>query len=106
MNYQSKHPQSRDVHDVLVAHLTQDVGIEVREATARHWLHAAALTVRADLIQRWHETNNLVRTRGLKQVAYLSMEFLMARDLKNALERTSHGSGAVRGPRPAWRYAR
>ncbi len=59
MNYQSKRPQSPDIHDILVAHLTQDVGIEVREATARHWPHAAALTVRADLIQRWHETNNL-----------------------------------------------
>jgi starch phosphorylase len=85
MNYQSKRQQTADIHDVLVAHLTQDVGVEVREATARHWLHAAALTVRADLIQRWHETNNIARARGLKQVAYLSMEFLMARDLKNAL---------------------
>ncbi len=54
MNYQSKLQRSPHLREILVTHLTQDVGIEVKEASPRHWLHAAALTVRAELIQRWH----------------------------------------------------
>jgi starch phosphorylase len=43
------------------------------------------LTARSRLVDRFHNVAALVRETGVKQVAYLSMEFLMARQLENAL---------------------
>ena len=37
------------------------------------------------LVERWHETNQAVQEKGLKQIAYLSLEFLIAQELENAL---------------------
>jgi starch phosphorylase len=43
------------------------------------------MAVRDRMILDWHRTNARVRQQGLKQVAYLSMEFLTGRELNNAL---------------------
>jgi glycogen phosphorylase len=85
MNDTAKAHTSGHVRDAILAHLAQDVGVACAEAGLQHWLRATVLTVRDQIVQRWHQTNARVRKQGLKQVAYLSMEFLTGRELKNAL---------------------
>jgi starch phosphorylase len=77
---------SEHLEDAILTHLAQDVGVALADAGHQHWLRATALTVRDWMIQSWHRTNARVREQGLKQVAYLSMEFLKGRELKNALD--------------------
>jgi starch phosphorylase len=77
---------SQQLGDAVLGHLVRDVGIAPAEAELQHWLHATVLAVRDRLILDWHDTNARVRQQGLKQVAYLSMEFLKGRELKNALD--------------------
>jgi glycogen phosphorylase len=76
----------QQIEDAILAHLTQDVGVARTDAELQHWLRATALMVRDRMITAWHRTNAVVRQQGLKQVAYLSMEFLKGRELKNALD--------------------
>jgi glycogen phosphorylase len=68
--------------------LTLTLGVAADEATSGDWFRATALAVRDRMVGRWHDTNRLVQDKGLKQVAYLSMEFLLARELENALMST------------------
>ncbi|WP_342641209.1 glycogen/starch/alpha-glucan phosphorylase [Rhodoligotrophos ferricapiens] len=69
----------------LLARLTLGIGVPEDEATLRDWFQATALTVRELLTARWHETNRQIRETGIKQVSYLSMEFLLGRGLQNGL---------------------
>jgi starch phosphorylase len=85
MTYYERQSLQPDLQASLLERLKLGVGVPVEEAKSRDWLHAAALAVRERLVARWHETNRQVRKMGLKQVSYLSMEFLMARELKNGL---------------------
>ncbi len=77
---------SEQLADAILAHLAQDVGVACADAELQHWLRATALAVRDRMVHDWHRTNARVRQQGLKQVAYLSMEFLNGRELKNALD--------------------
>jgi len=52
----------------------------------RHYLYTAlALTLRDRLVERWHATRDRYREERPKRVAYLSMEFLMGRSLRNTI---------------------
>lgn len=77
---------SRELEDAILTHLAKDIGVARANAELQHWLRATALAVRDRMIESWHRTNTRVRQQGLKQVAYLSMEFLKGRELKNALD--------------------
>jgi starch phosphorylase len=74
--------------DAVWERLTLTLGVAPDEATSGDWFRATALAVRDRLVGRWHDTNRIVQEKGLKQVAYLSMEFLLARELENALMST------------------
>ncbi|MGF7161717.1 starch phosphorylase [Rhodoligotrophos appendicifer] len=74
--------------EALLARLVLGLGVAPETATQRDWFQATAVTLREILVERWHETNRRVHEEGLKQVSYLSMEFLLARDLENALMST------------------
>jgi glycogen phosphorylase len=69
----------------IVGQLTHSVGVSRHDASPRQWLHATALAVRDLMVGRWHETNARVREHRLKQVCYLSIEYLLGRQLENAL---------------------
>ncbi len=77
-----------ELRNAIVGQLTGNVGVSLLDATPRHWLQATALTLRGRMIKNWHNTNRQVIDQGLKQICYLSMEFLMARQLENALMAT------------------
>jgi starch phosphorylase len=74
-----------DVAAAIAERLSSGLGIEPELATLQDWFQATALTVRETLVKRWHDSNRETRERHPKQVSYLSMEFLVARELENAL---------------------
>ena len=88
MTIHHRPPVKPALADSVLERLTLSLGVAEEEATPNDWFRATALAVRDRLVGRWHETNRIVQDKGLKQVAYLSMEFLLARELENALMAT------------------
>ncbi len=64
-------------------HLTFDHVVPVAAATPRDRFEAVARSVRDLLSQRWIRTEQTYRTRNVKRVYYLSLEFLIGRSLAN-----------------------
>jgi len=61
------------------------VGKDPVAASQDDWLHATALAVRDQLVERWMTTTRAAYAQKLKRVYYLSMEFLIGRTFTNAL---------------------
>ncbi|MEO7129073.1 MAG: glycogen/starch/alpha-glucan phosphorylase, partial [Rhodoferax sp.] len=61
------------------------VGKDPEAAQPVDWLHAAAYAVRDQLVERWMQTTRAKATQDVKNVYYLSMEFLIGRTFSNAL---------------------
>ncbi|MBS0341812.1 MAG: glycogen/starch/alpha-glucan phosphorylase [Proteobacteria bacterium] len=61
------------------------VGKDPVAASQDDWLHATALAVRDQLVERWMTTTRAQYAQKLKRVYYLSMEFLIGRTFTNAL---------------------
>src|SRR5262249_6830211 len=68
--------------------LTLGLGILPENAKPEDWLSATSHVMREVLMLRWHESNALARRQRLKHVAYMSMEFLISRNLVSALAAT------------------
>lgn len=66
-------------------HLEYEVGKYKENITDRDIYQAMALTMRATLIDRWNETQEILRKERAKRVYYLSMEFLLGRLMDTAL---------------------
>ena len=61
------------------------VGKDPVAARTEDWLHAAALAVRDQLVERWMATTRAQYQQDVKRAYYLSMEFLIGRTFTNAL---------------------
>ena len=86
-NFQYDHPD-RDVaaFKLSVANkLIYAVGKDPVAASPDDWLHATALAVRDQLVERWMTTTRAQYSQKLKRVYYMSMEFLIGRTFTNAL---------------------
>lgn len=66
-------------------HLEYEVGKYKDNITDRDIYQAMALTMRATLIDRWNETQEILRKERAKRVYYLSMEFLLGRLMDTSL---------------------
>jgi starch phosphorylase len=64
-------------------HLTFDRITAAADATSRDRFEAIARSIRDLLSQRWLETERAYRSRNVKRVYYVSLEFLMGRALAN-----------------------
>jgi starch phosphorylase len=69
----------------LANKLIYAVGKDPVAASQDDWLHATALAVRDQLVERWMATTRANYAQDLKRVYYLSMEFLIGRTFTNAL---------------------
>jgi starch phosphorylase len=69
----------------VVHELTRNVGVARIDATPHDWLHATSLAIRGRVVDRYHQMNARLRASEGKQVCYLSMEFLVAKQLASAL---------------------
>jgi starch phosphorylase len=72
-----------ELREAIVSHLRHQLGVTEQNATRCDWLLACSLAVRSLLVERWHAANE--SRRKMKQVGYLSMEFLLGRQFQNAL---------------------
>ena len=74
----------RVFRDIIVAKLTYDVGKDPLTASDDDWLRALSLALRDRIVDSWM-TDTAVPMHGGKRVYYLSLEFLIGRLLKDAL---------------------
>ncbi|AHM71497.1 glycogen phosphorylase [Yersinia hibernica] len=61
------------------------VGKDPSIATQHDWLNATLFAVRDRMVERWLRSNRAQLSQDVRQVYYLSMEFLLGRTLSNAL---------------------
>ncbi|MEH2921889.1 glycogen phosphorylase [Samsonia erythrinae] len=61
------------------------VGKDPSIASKHDWLNATLLAVRDRMVERWLRSNRAQLSQDVRQVYYLSMEFLLGRTLSNAL---------------------
>ncbi len=69
----------------VISQLTYAVGKDPTMATQRDWFIATAYAVRDQMVERWIPSNRATRENGVKQVHYLSLEFLIGRLLFDSL---------------------
>ncbi|WP_399679745.1 glycogen/starch/alpha-glucan phosphorylase [Xenophilus sp.] len=85
--FEYDHPD-RDVaafKRALANKLMYAVGKDPVAASQDDWLHATALAVRDQLVERWMATTRANYAQDTKRVYYLSAEFLIGRTFTNAL---------------------
>ncbi|HHJ4266084.1 TPA: glycogen phosphorylase [Klebsiella pneumoniae] len=61
------------------------IGKEPAIANKHEWLNATLFAVRDRMVERWLRSNRAQLSQEVRQVYYLSMEFLIGRTLSNAL---------------------
>lgn len=76
---------AKTVSKDLARHFHLTLGRDASSDTHHYLYNAAALTVRDRLVERWRQTRERNKQQGPKQVAYISLEFLMGRALTNAV---------------------
>lgn len=77
--------------------LLKTVAVDARHATDSNLMQAVAQVARAQLSQRWVETEARERNHKARRVYYLSMEFLIGRTMSNALAALDLGAAAREG---------
>ncbi|MDH3590195.1 MAG: glycogen/starch/alpha-glucan family phosphorylase, partial [Gammaproteobacteria bacterium] len=60
------------------------MGLDTNSATTRDWYNAVALSLRDRLMKRWLRTQRTYDREDCKRVYYLSLEYLIGRNLANA----------------------
>ena len=76
---------AEDAGAAMAGHLKYSVAPTKGEVSMRDAYMAASYAMRDRLIGNWVTTQERVKAQGLKEVSYLSMEFLMGRALQNAV---------------------
>ncbi|WP_375381262.1 glycogen/starch/alpha-glucan phosphorylase [uncultured Sphingomonas sp.] len=71
--------------EAIVDTLVHRIGKDAKAARPHDWLSATILTVRDDIIDRWMDSTRAAHAAGAKRVYYLSLEFLIGRLLRDAL---------------------
>jgi starch phosphorylase len=83
--------QPGTVRAALLDRLQRSLGKDISNATRRDLYDALSLAVREALSERWLATRRRVTQARVKRVCYLSVEFLLGRNLINALSSLDGG---------------
>ncbi len=83
--------QAGSVRAALVDRLERSLGKDLVNATRRDIYDALSIALRGELAERWLATRRRVAQAHVKHVCYLSMEFLLGRNLINALSSLDAG---------------
>ena len=84
-NYTSPKPGVKALKRAIADKLMFNVGTGPAIATQHDWLNAVLFAVRDLMVERWLQTTRAQFSQDVRQVYYLSMEFLVGRTLSNAL---------------------
>ncbi len=77
--------QAGSVRAALIDRLERSLGKDLANATRHDLYDALSIAIRGELAERWVATRRRVGQAHVKSVCYLSMEFLLGRNLINAL---------------------
>ena len=77
--------------ETILDTLVHRIGKDAQAARPHDWLAATILTVRDDIIDRWMASTKAAHAAGAKRVYYLSLEFLIGRLLRDALNNLALG---------------
>ncbi len=91
----TSHTPPRTIVSRIEDHLLHTVGVASANASPTDLMHAVAQVARAELSQRWVQTQAADRGARARRVYYLSMEFLIGRTLSNALAALDLQDGAT-----------
>jgi starch phosphorylase len=69
----------------IVDHIKHTLGRTVKTIDAFGVYQATAASLRARMIDRWNRTQEAYESSGCRQIAYISLEFLLGRAMTNAL---------------------
>lgn len=76
---------AKQAEDLIIAKLSHNMGVSVKDATDEHFYKATALVLRDLMSEGYKEFTAKAVTQKKKTVYYLCMEFLLGRSLKNNL---------------------
>lgn len=74
-----------EIDSLIIDVLNHRIGKDELAAKEHDWYHAAILSLRDAIIDRWMESTRRTYNDGGKRVYYLSMEFLIGRLLRDSL---------------------
>ncbi|MFC4254362.1 glycogen/starch/alpha-glucan family phosphorylase [Altererythrobacter xixiisoli] len=77
--------QAEKIDDLIIDVLRHRVGKDERAAKPHDWYTASVLALRDKIIDAWMESTRRTYDAGSKRVYYLSLEFLIGRLLRDAL---------------------
>jgi len=78
-------PTKESIKQAFIRHLQSSLAKDEFSSTPRDRYQALCLTVRDCLVERWVNTQQTYYQADAKRVYYLSLEFLMGRHLRNAM---------------------
>tara|TARA_B100001093_G_scaffold8881_1_gene8567 strand:+ start:1039 stop:3552 length:2514 start_codon:yes stop_codon:yes gene_type:complete len=74
-----------ELKESIVNHVQRTLGRDLKNANVNDWWTATSLTVRDRIMDRYIETLDTHKTKNVKRVYYLSLEYLMGQLLNNSL---------------------
>ena len=77
--------EKKELKELIELKLAKMFGVKYEDASKNVMYRALCLTIKDLLTQKRLEFKKKVREQGLKQVYYMSMEFLLGRSLRNHL---------------------
>ena len=78
--------EKKELMDKISRALRRHYGSTLSTATKKQIFNAVALTIRDDIMEKWAVSNEDLENGKVKQVFYLSLEFLIGRTLGNNLQ--------------------
>ena len=86
------HLDEKKLKALLEGKLSRHFGKETKEATTEQIYAACSFIIRDIMMENWAKTQDLIEKNELKQVYYLSMEFLIGKSLHNNINNLGLGS--------------
>ena len=94
----------KELMTLITGKLRRNFGRDVEEATSLHMFKACALVLRDIMSERQMKTADRVAVEHLRQVHYLSLEFLMGRSLMKNAYNLGVAGAAEAGHRGPWAF--
>ena len=75
----------KELKEEIIKLVNTSNGIDIKEATNEEVFYALAAVINQEVMPAWYQTQSKYKSKQVKQIYYLSMEFLIGRLLKSNL---------------------